>query len=142
MSLVYIDTSIWVSSATEEPLGARAADQLEALSHLSLCLSDWVITEFASALSLKRRRKELSDSDIERCHRMFERTTKALTSLPIEPADYIKASALCRDFTSNLRASDALHLAIAIRHKCKMMFSLDDVLNSQAVRHGLRIVDL
>lgn len=142
MALVYVDTSTWVAMSTEEPMGARAADQLLLLSNQSLCLSDWVIAEFASAISLKRRRQELDETQMAQCHETFDRTTSTLTHLSITSIDYQTASELCREFSSNLRASDALHLAIALRHKCKLIFSLDAVLNEQAKRQGIRVVDL
>lgn len=127
---------------TGESSGVKVKNKFEQMTNSELCLSDWVVTEFASALSLKRRRLELSDADMDRNYQSFEAIAATLINLPMTSVDYLKAASLCREFASNLRASDALHLAVALRHKCKTMLSLDAVLNAQAVRHGLRIIDL
>jgi uncharacterized protein len=142
MNRTYIDTSVWVAMIAGELFAGKVKNKFEQMIAHELCLSDWVLTEFASALSLKRRRQELSDADMERNHQSLEGIAATLTNLSITSVDYIKAASLCRDHASKLRASDALHLAVALRHKCTLMFSLDDVLNAQAIRHGLRVVDL
>jgi predicted nucleic acid-binding protein len=142
MPRIYVDTSTWIATITGESLGAVAKTKFEQLADAELCLSDWVMTEFASAVALKRRRLELTDSDMQRNLQSFDNIAKTIIHLPIAPVDYMKAASLCREFTSNLRAADALHLAVALRHNCTAIFSLDNVLNLQAKRQGLELISI
>ena len=142
MKRIYVDTSVWVAAYGAEASGAKILEWLQSNNLQTVVTSDWITTEFASAIAMKKRRGELSETDGELAHADFEIITQQLVHLPIDSVDYMKAASMCRDVKSKLRASDALHLAVALRHKCTLMFSLDDVLNAQAIRHGLRVVDL
>jgi predicted nucleic acid-binding protein len=142
MSRIYVDTSAWISAYTGEADGTVVLNWIEK-SHLhDLFISDWVITEYASGLSMKKRRGELTDETFEKSHQYFDALAKQLTHLPIDGIDYFKAASLCRDVHSNLRASDALHLALAMRHKCTAILSLDHVLSAQAKRQGLTLISI
>jgi predicted nucleic acid-binding protein len=142
MSRIYVDTSAWISAYAGEADGTRVVSWLETQLMTDLLISDWVVTEYASALSMKQRRGELTTASFQQSHKIFEAVEQRLLHLPIDTVDYMKAASLCRDVNSNLRASDALHLALAIRHKCTAILSLDHVLNTQAKRHGIRVIDL
>lgn len=114
---LYLDTSLLVAALTNEAetshvqawLGAQAADDL--------AISDWVTTEFSSALSVKLR-----SGQIESVHRAGVLTTFArlsadsLTVLPISASQFRMAARFVDQYALGLRAGDALHLAICADH--------------------------
>jgi uncharacterized protein len=142
MQRIYVDTSVWVSAYGAESSGSQVLEWLVSCDLQTVVTSDWISAEYASALAMKRRRGELSENDWHQAHLEFDAINQQLMHLPINPVDYMKAASLCRDFKSNLRASDALHLAIALRHNCTAIFSLDNVLNQQAQRQGLQLISI
>ncbi len=52
----YLDTSILVAALTREPRTEEMQDWLAAQAPDSLCISDWVLTEFSAALSMKKEK--------------------------------------------------------------------------------------
>ncbi|ADC72191.1 conserved hypothetical protein [Thioalkalivibrio sp. K90mix] len=56
----YLDTSILVAALTREPRTEDMQKWLAAQSADSLCISDWVLTEFSTALSMKVRMEILT----------------------------------------------------------------------------------
>ena len=142
MNRVYVDTSVWVAAFGAEVSGAKALEWLGNSDLQTIVTSDWITTEFASAIAMKTRRGEISKADGEHAHLDFKIIYQQLVHLPIDSVDYMKAATLCKEIKSNLRASDALHLALAIRHKCTDILSLDHVLCHQAKRQGIRVIDL
>jgi predicted nucleic acid-binding protein len=79
----------------------------------NLAISDWVTTEFSSALSIKLRAGQ-----IEQVHRagalaMFTRlSAESFTILPVSGTQFRTAARFADQYTLGLRAGDALHLAI------------------------------
>ena len=53
--------------------------------------------------------------------------------------DYLYAAELCRTSPAKLRAGDALHLAVALRHNCQALASLDNDMNVAARHLGLQL---
>lgn len=142
MAIVYVDTSVWVAVYGAENSGANALEWLKNADLQRVAISDWITTEFSSALAMKKRRGEVTENDWEQAHQEFDHISHQLPCLSINTVDYMKAAAMCRDAKSNLRASDALHLAIALRHNCKAMFSFDHVLKQQAQKQGLALIEV
>ena len=54
--------------------------------------------------------------------------------------DFLYAAELCRTSETGLRAGDALHLAVALRHNCHWLASLDQAMNASARKLGLKLV--
>jgi uncharacterized protein len=80
----------------------------------TLLISDWVVTEFASALSIKVRSGELSAEDRARLAGVFTRLlTESLMVLPVTPDHFATAARFAEQFRLGLCAADALHVAIA-----------------------------
>ncbi len=140
--MIYVDTSVWIAMHVRESRTAEVQDWLEAQEISTLCCSEWVKTEYASALSIRRRRNELNAADFADAHRAFAQLCVAGPLwLDVEPPDFLTAAGYCADVDSGLRAGDALHLAVAVRTRCKALFSLDKLMNLNARRLGLGVVE-
>jgi predicted nucleic acid-binding protein len=112
--MFYLDTSFVVTAIVEEAASETAWAWLENNRRSELVVSDWVVTEFSSALSIKVRMGRLTAGDRSLAVRMFSRMRVAsLDSIPVESRHFITAANLCADPSTGLRAGDALHLAVA-----------------------------
>ena len=79
-----------------------------------LRISDWVVTEFASALSLKVRSGQLLADQRRMVADLFKRTIiDAVTVLPVTRVHFQMAARLLEQSALGLRSGDALHLAVA-----------------------------
>jgi uncharacterized protein len=104
-------------------------------------MSDWVLTEFSSALSMKVRTQSLTlaerrlvESDWRHyCH-------SCVNLIPISSQMFGVAAHMAAQHDLSLRASDALHLAIAQSAGCKLI-SLDRRMSSAALQLGLPVGD-
>ena len=141
--MIYVDTSAWVALHVSEVHTVQMQDWLETQEIGELSCAEWVKTEYASALSLKRRRGDLNAENFTQAHRAFAEICVAGPAwLDVLAEDFLAAAGLCADPQTSLRAGDALHLAVALRSKCEGFLSLDAVLNENARRLGLRLVRL
>lgn len=113
----YLDTSILVAAVTSEPDTATAQSWLAAQGGSTLAISDWCLTEFSAALSVKLRRRELNVSLRNAALAHFSALVEeSLLVLPVDPLDFRAAARLADQHAAGLRAGDALHLAVASRH--------------------------
>jgi uncharacterized protein len=132
--MVYVDTSVLVALCTNEPMTAAVSKWFGATKD-ELVSGAWCVTEFASALGLKRRTGQISADDSTFAWKTFERMCASdLNLTPVEPPIFHQAALIALDTRSDLRAGDALHLAIALDCKASGMATLDGVLarNSKA----------
>lgn len=130
--MVYVDTSVLVAMCTQE---SKTADVLQWYTECTqeLISAAWCVTEFASAMGLKQRTRQLTAEQTQTAWQMFERMcANDLQLLPVEAATFHKAAIMTMNMASGLRAGDALHLACAIETKCKSMATLDVVLAKNA----------
>ena len=110
---VYLDTSVLVASLTLEASTPLAQAWLSAQPQGSLYVSGWVMAEFSSALSLKVRTGQLRREDQARAQAAFERLLRdSLVIVPLPAEAFVAAAQLAGRHELNLRAADALHLAI------------------------------
>lgn len=139
--MIYIDTSVWIALLCFESTADAIKAWLVKQAMTSVCCSDWLHTELMSALSIKFRRGEIHLDDLPRLQSTIDslRDNGSHWVTPVAN-DFLLASELCADANTKLRAGDALHLAIAKRSKCKQFFSLDDVLNTNAIALGLKTI--
>jgi predicted nucleic acid-binding protein len=111
----YLDTSVVVAAITREPRTADAQRLLDE-SDSTFLISDWTLTEVASALAIKVRHGSLTESDHARAARTCARLgSEALSRVPVLSSDFTRAAALAGRPELALRAGDALHLAVAER---------------------------
>ena len=138
--MIYVDTSVAVALFVPEGKTAAITEWL-ATTDAALVSADWILTEFASALSIKERRGDLSAADAETVWSEFRSFCGAGLSLvaPNRKA-FETAARLARDASSNLRAGDALHLAVALDAGVSHIATTDAVLDANAKRHGLTSV--
>ena len=114
---LYLDTSLLVAALTNETETGRMQAWLGEQEPSGLAISDWVITEFSAALSMKLR-----SGQIEAIHRagalaMFTRlSVDSLTILLVSGLQFRTAARFADQHMLGLRAGDALHLAICADH--------------------------
>lgn len=139
----YVDTSVLVAALTAEAATAKVTAWLEARGAAdSLYTSDWVETEIASALSLKVRTGQLTASAREAAFAEWQLLrTAGLLSCEITAADVTAATSMLHRPEQNLRASDALHLAIARRHGLTVA-TLDQAMATAGLANGVKTLML
>ena len=123
--MIYVDTSVWVALLTPEP----ASDRVEAWfadNSQPLVSADWTLTEFHSAIAIKRRTGQVTVEHADTVLTLFDRLgAGAVTWLPISRMAYRVAAAWVDDYPHGLRGADALHLAVAKEAGVRRFATLD-----------------
>lgn len=126
--MCYVDTSVIVAMLTHEPKSFACMDWFKN-QKLPPQSSDWLITEFNSAISLKLRTGQLQAEQASAILQTFETLINGgIKLLPINREIYSEAGALIRS-NPNLRAGDALHISVALGAGINEFVTLD---NNQA----------
>lgn len=136
--MVYLDTSVAVALLVPEPGSALALSWFARAEHLPL-LSDWLIAEFASALSIKERSGQLSAPDARAARRNFDAFCKGVRVAPVSRGAFQRAALLAAQPGLGLRAGDALHLAIAQEVAARAIATLDRRMGQAAEQLGLSL---
>lgn len=140
--MVYLDTSALVALIVNETRSAAVAAWY-AGSRAELVSAAWCVPEFASALGIKRRTRQLDDEQAQGAWERFERlVANDVELLPVAPADFHRAAVMVLDADGTLRAGDALHLACAEHAGARSMATLDEVLARNARRFKIKPVAL
>ena len=140
--MIYVDTSVLVALFLNE---AKSTDVIHWYNHCTseIISATWCVTEFASALRLKQRTKQITAEQSHIAWQKFERLyAHDLQLLVVEPKIFHQASALILGNLSGLRAGDALHLATALAANVKKIATLDRLLAKQAQSLKLTLVFL
>jgi len=133
----YLDTSLLVAALTPERRTAEVQRWLAKQKPDDLVISDWTVTEFSAALSMKVRSRQLDPESRSDALALFTRLARETFSvLPVAREDFREASRLADLHESGLRAGDALHLGVVANHG-ERLFSLDRVQVEVAVAAGI-----
>ena len=143
MRVIYLDTSVVVPLIVPESGSAKARawrDRLNARQLREVALSAWTITEFASAIGLKIRQRELTQAQGDAALKIFhDLLVPSLTVLEPSATDFRLAETMLREFSLGQRAGDALHLAIAVRASARQFVALDRILCKAASAMGIAV---
>lgn len=130
----YLDTSLLVAALTNEPRTADVQAWLAAQPAGQLTVSDWVITEFSGALSIKLRARALEPPQrADALATMTSLCERSFIVLSVDRRDFSTAAHFANQFETGLRSGDALHLAIAFNHGLRIQ-SLDQGLVDAAIK--------
>lgn len=132
--MLYVDTSVLVALCTNEPKTTAVVKWYAACTD-DLASAAWCVTEFASAMGIKQRSGQLTETQAQTAWLQFERMcANDLQLLPVEAKTFHRAALLTMEASAGLRAGDALHLACAMEAKAEGLVTLDVVLAKNAKR--------
>jgi uncharacterized protein len=138
----YLDTSLVVSAFTAETDTLKVQRWLDANAAAPLAISPWIETEFSSALSKKMREGNLTLEIRSLTTAQWHLFRDALTdTIAIVSQDFDTAARFVANYSLGLRASDALHLAVAARHGATLA-TLDRVMAAAATTCGVPVAIL
>lgn len=111
----YADTSVLVTALTDEPDSVFIRRWLVRHDD-STFISDWTLTEFAGALSRKKRAGDVDDNARREAKAgLADLSGSSLTLLTVTRAHFHDAADVC-EADVGLRSGDALHIAVARDH--------------------------
>lgn len=138
--MLYFDTSLLVSMLSSESRTPDLQRWFSTLNDDLLCLSDWAFTEFQSAMSFKRRTGQLTPAQRERAELIFQRYVDSyFRILPVRSFHFHRAAHIAGREDINLRAADALHLAVGEAHHATIC-TLDHKMLHAAKNLGVRTI--
>lgn len=136
--MLYFDTSFIAPLYIPEPNSDEVRQLTYNLAQQYIAISEWTCVEFSSMVARRVRMRQLGESAAQGLLTAFERISHTqFAVLTPSQADYRLADLLLRNFTTGLRAGDALHLAIAKNHGASHIYSLDQGLIKAAAMLGL-----
>lgn len=139
--MVYIDTSVIVALLTVEPKTHEVTAWFAGLHGTPTC-SDWLLTEFHSAISIKLRTGQITEAHAKRIRKEFELLADGgLRIVPISRAAFRQAAKMTQQHTHGLRAGDSLHLAVALELDATHMATLDGTLAANAKSVGMALIE-
>ena len=140
--MIYLDTSVAVSLFTPETTSQAVFRWMEDCNS-SLIATDWLVTEFASALAIKNRLGSLTKAELKATQKEFDAfLASGLRLTAVTRSMFSLAAELAGRSENHLRAGDALHLAAAITLNVRSMATLDQSLAKMSEKCGLKNVKI
>lgn len=135
--MFYLDTSLLVAALTREQQTEAVQTWLASQPVDSLFISQWVVTEFSAALSVKLRTRQLEAGHRADALALFTSLRQdSFTCLSVASGDFHAAARFADQFKTGLRAGDALHLAIAANQGLRLV-TLDKGLAKACLALGI-----
>lgn len=139
--MVYVDTSVIVALLTVEPRTQDVTAWYTGLRDTPTC-SDWLLTEFCSAISIKLRTGQINEANAKRVRKEFGSLAEGgLRIVPVSRSAFGLAAEMVRQHDHGLRAGDSLHLAVALELGASHIATLDATLAANAKRHGMELIE-
>jgi uncharacterized protein len=138
--MIYLDTSAAVPLFVQEPASEAVDAWLESCTD-PIISSDWIVTEFASALSIKVRRGEINARQARAAWKDFDAfCNSGLRLLPVSRKAFKQAAMMALNTPGGLRSGDSLHLAMALEAGASGLSTADDTLENNAKANGLNVI--
>ena len=138
--MIYLDTSAAVPLFVREPASAAVDAWLESCTD-PIISSDWIVTEFASALSIKVRRGEINARQARAAWKDFDAfCDSGLRMLPVSRKAHRQAALMALNASGGLRSGDSLHLAMALEAGASGLSTADETLAKNAKAKGLNVI--
>ncbi len=132
--MVYVDTSVIIALLTVEPSTKAVTAWFSGLKQIPVS-SDWLLTEFSSAISIKVRTGQLAEAAAKVVRREFKLLSAGgLRLAPVSRAAFKLAADMAQAHRYGLRSGDSLHLAIAQEVGAKTIATMDGTMARNAKR--------
>jgi hypothetical protein len=139
--MIYVDTSVIVPLLTTEPKTQAVTTWFAGLRDTPTA-SDWLLTEFHSALSIKLRTGQINEASAKRVRKEFEVLANGgLRIVSVSRSAFRQAAKMVQQHKHGLRSGDSLHLAIALELGASQMATLDTTLAVNAKRNGIELIE-
>jgi len=139
--MIYVDTSVIVPLLVTEPKTDTVTAWFADLRDIPVG-SDWLLTEFSSALSMKLRTGSLTDANAKQVRKEFELLADGgLKIVSVSRDAFRQAAKLAQQHGHGLRSGDSLHLAVALELGASHMATLDGTLAANAKRNGMELIE-
>lgn len=139
--MIYVDTGVIVALLTLEPRTREVTAWYAGLRDTPSC-SDWLLTEFSSALSIKLRTGLINEISAKRVRKEFALLAEGgLRIVPVSRGAFRHAAEMLKPHDHGLRAGDSLHLAVALELRASHMATLDGTLAANAKRNGMKSIE-
>ncbi len=137
---VYLDSSVIVPLVTLDPFNDRVDAFLQNVQPVVI-VSDFASAEVSSAIARRVRTGDLTRNEARMAFANLDAwVQQQARRVVLENPDVSLAEQFVRRLDSNLRAPDAIHIAVAIRLSLTLV-SLDGAMRAAAQRLGCPVIE-